>query len=205
MLRCNIKTRSDPPFPPFTFLKEKTMMTPEQMIAANKASIDTLFGLSHKAFAGIEKMVELNMAAAKAAMSDNQDHAHALMSVKDVQELMALQAGYLQPLSEKVVSFSRHMYEIASTTGGEFTKSMEEKASEAQKTVSNLVDSAVKNAPAGSETAVAMMKSAIAASQTAIESVQKAVKQATEAAESNMHAMAASTVAPATKATARKR
>jgi hypothetical protein len=50
-----------------------------------------------------------------------------------------------------------------------------------------------------------MMKSAIAASQTAIESVQKAVKQATEAAESNMHAMAASTVAPATKATARKR
>jgi phasin family protein len=181
------------------------MMTAEQMIAANKASIDTLFGLSHKAFAGVEKMVELNMAAAKAAMSDNQNHAHALMSVKDVQELMALQAGYLQPMSEKVVSFSRHMYEIASSTGGEFTKAMEEKASEAQQTVSNLVDSTVKNAPAGSETAVAMMKSAIAASQTAIESVQKAVKQATQAAESNMHAMAASTVAPATKATARKR
>jgi hypothetical protein len=50
------------------------MMTAEQMIAANKATIDTLFGLSHKAFAGVEKMVELNMAAAKAAMSDNQDH-----------------------------------------------------------------------------------------------------------------------------------
>ena len=204
MLRCNKIKRSEQ-VPIFNFLKENTMMTAEQMIAANKASIDTLFGLSHKAFAGVEKMVELNMAAAKAAMSDNQNHANALMSVKDVQELMALQAGYLQPLSEKAVSFSRHMYEIASSTGGEFTKAVEEKASEAQQTVTNLVDSAVKNAPAGSETAVAMMKSAIAASQTAIESVQKAVKQATEAAESNMHAMAASTVAPATKATARKR
>ena len=42
------------------------MMTAEQMIAANKASIDTLFGLSHQAFAGVEKLVELNMAAAKA-------------------------------------------------------------------------------------------------------------------------------------------
>ena len=126
------------------------MMTAEQMIAANKASVDTLFGLSHKAFAGIEKLVELNMTAAKAAMSDNQDHVHALMSVTDVQELMALQAGYLQPLSEKAVSFSRHMYEIATSTGSEFTKAMEDKAAETQKTVSNLVDSAVKNAPAGS-------------------------------------------------------
>jgi len=181
------------------------MMTAEQMIAANKASIDTLFGLSHKAFAGVEKLVELNMAAAKAAMSDNQEHVHAMMSVKDVQELMALQAGYLQPLSEKAVSFSRHMYEIATSTGSEFTKAMEDKAAETQKAVSNLVDSAVKNAPAGSETAVAMVKSAIAASQSAIESVQKAVKQATEAAESNMHAMAASAVATAAPKASRKR
>ena len=180
------------------------MMTAEQMIAANKASIDTLFGLSHKAFAGVEKLVELNMAAAKAAMSDNQDHFHALMSVKDVQELMALQAGYLQPLSEKAVSFSRHMYEIATSTGSEFTKAVEDKAAETQKTVSNLVDSAVKNAPAGSETAVAMVKSAIAASQSAIESVQKAVKQATDMAEANMAAVTNTAVATA-KTAAKKR
>lgn len=181
-------------------------MTAEQIIAANKANIDTLFGLSHKAFAGVEKLVELNMAAAKAAMSDNQDHVHALMSVKDVQELMALQAGYLQPLSEKAVSFSRHMYEIATSTGSEFTKAMEDKAAETQKSVSNLVDSAVKNAPAGSETAVAMVKSAIAASQSAIESVQKAVKQATEAAEANLHAMATTaTATTSAKPASRKR
>jgi len=181
------------------------MMTAEQIVAANKANIETLFGLSEKAFAGVEKLVELNMAAAKAAMFDNQNHVHALMSVKDVQELMALQAGYLQPLSEKAVSFSRHMYEIATSTGSEFTKAVEVKAAEAQQAVTNLVDSAVKNAPAGSETAVAMVKSAIAASQSAIESVQKAVKQATEAAESNMHAMAASTVTAAAPKASRKR
>ena len=97
------------------------------------------------------------------------------------------------------------MYEIATSTGSEFTKAVEVKAAEAQQTVTNLVDSAVKNAPAGSETAVAMVKSAIAASQSAIESVQKAVKQATEAAESNMHAMAASTVTAAAPKASRKR
>ena len=182
------------------------MMTAEQMIAAQKANMETLFGLTEKAFSGVEKMVELNMAAAKAAMADTQSQAHAMMNVKDIQELMALQAGYLQPLSEKAVAFSRHVYDIASTTSKEFSRAFEEKAVEAQKSVIGLVDSVSKNAPAGSESAEAMMKSAISASQTAIESVQKAVKQATEAAEANLQAMATTATATATaKPAARKR
>ena len=180
------------------------MMTAEQMIAAQKANIETLFGLTEKAFSGVEKMVELNMAAAKAAIADSQSQAHAFMNVKDVQELMALQAGYLQPLSEKAVAFSRHVYDIASNTSKEFGHAFEEKAAEAQNSVVGLVDSVSKNAPAGSESAVAMIKSAMSASQTAIESVQKAVKQATEAAEANLHAMA-TTTATASKPAARKR
>ena len=135
------------------------MMTAEQMIAAQKANIETLFGLTEKAFSGVEKMVELNMAAAKAAIADSQSQAHAFMNVKDVQELMALQAGYLQPLSEKAVAFSRHVYDIASNTSKEFGHAFEEKAAEAQNSVVGLVDSVSKNAPAGSESAVAMMKS----------------------------------------------
>jgi hypothetical protein len=119
---------------------------------------------------------------------------------------MALQAGYLQPLSEKAVSFSRHVYEIASATSKEFGDAVEAKAAEAQKSVYGMVESVSKNAPAGSESAVAMMKSAMSASQTAIESVQKAVKQATEAAEANLQSLATSTVATATaKPASRKR
>ncbi len=52
-----------------------------------------------------------------------------------------------------------------------------------------LVDSAAKNAPAGSETAVAVMKSAVAAANNAFESVQKAVKQASDVAEANFQAV----------------
>jgi phasin family protein len=144
------------------------------------------------------------MAAAKAAMADNQDHVHAMMSVKDVQELMALQAGYLQPLGEKAASFSRHVYEIASSTSNEFGKAVEEKAAEAQKAVAGFVDTAAKNAPAGSETAVSMVKSAVAASQNAMESMQKAVKQATDMAEANFNAVTASAVTAA-KTASKKR
>ena len=67
-----------------------------------------------------------------------------------------------------------------------------------------LVDSAAKNAPAGSESAVAIMKSSVAAANNALESVQKAVKQATEMAEANFNSVAA-TATNATKQAAKKR
>ena len=180
------------------------MINVEQIAATNKANLDNLFGLSNKAFAGVEKMVELNLTASRAALAESAAHAQAVMGVKDAQEFIALQTSFVQPLAEKSAAYSRHIYDIAQGTGAEFTKGLEGKAAEGQHAVQSYIESALKNAPAGSESAVAMMKSAISASQTAIESVQKAVKQATEAAESNLHAMANTATATA-KPASRKR
>ncbi len=178
------------------------MLTAEQIIASHKANIETLFGLTGKAFEGVEKLVELNMTASKAALSEVAGSAQAALGVKDAQELMALQASMLQPLAEKTAAYSRHLYDIATGAGAELGKSFEAKTAEAQKAIAGLVDSASKNAPAGSETAVAVMKSAIAAGNNAFESVQKAVKQATDMAEANFNAVAATAVNASKSATA---
>ena len=180
------------------------MLTVEQVMASHKANIETLLGLTTKDFEGVEKIVELNLTASKAALAESGDHAKAILSVKDAQELLALQSGLLQPLAEKTAAYSRHLYDIATGTGAEFSKSFEGQASEAQKKFVDLVDSAAKNAPAGSESAVAMMKSAVSSANNALESVQKAVKQATEVAEANFNAVAA-TATNATKQAAKKR
>ena len=213
MLHCNITSRlmisadvCNPWYSPGTTFRRYDMsLTTEQILAAHKANIETLFGLTSKAFEGVEKLVELNVTASRAALTEAASHTQAVLSVKDVQELMALQAGMLQPLAEKTASYSRHLYDIASGTSGEFTKAVEAKAGEAQKNFANLVDTAAKNAPAGSETAVAVMKSAVSAANNAFESVQKAVKQATDAAEANFNAVAASAADAAKTATPRKR
>ncbi len=182
------------------------MLTPEQLVASQKANMETLYGLTTKAFEGVEKLVELNLQATKAALAESQAHANAMLSVKDAQELIALQAGLFQPLAEKAAAYSRHLYDIASGTGAEFSKAFESKVAEAQAQFASLVDNAAKNAPAGSETAVAMMKSAVAAANNAYESVQKVVKQATDVAQANMEAVAASaTNATKTATAARKR
>jgi phasin family protein len=180
-------------------------MTPEQIAAANKANLETLMGLTNKAFSGMQQLIELNLAAAKSALADSQQQTQAALSVKDAQELLALQSHLLQPLAEKTAAYSRHLYDIATSTSAEFTKNAEAQAADAQKKFAGLVDSAAKNAPAGSESVVAIMKSSVAAANNALESVQKAVKQATEVAEANFNAVAATATNATKAATAKKR
>lgn len=180
------------------------MLTAEQVLASHKANIETLFGLTHKAFEGVEKLVELNVQATKAALAETANHTQAVLGVKDAQELLALQAGLVQPLAEKTAAYSRHLYDIASAAGAELGKTFEGQAADAQKKFVGLVDNAAKNAPAGSETAVAVLKSAVAAANNAFESVQKAVKQASDIAEANFNTVAASAV-NATKTPAAKK
>ncbi len=180
------------------------MMTVEQVLASQKANVETLLGLTAKAFEGLEKIVELNMTASKAALAESGDNVKALLSVKDAQELLALQSSLLQPLAEKTAAYSRHLYEIATGTTSEFSKAFEGQAAEAQEKFAGLIDSAAKNAPAGSESAVAVMKSAVAAAGNALESMQKAVKQATDVAEANFAAVT-NTATNAAKATSKKR
>ena len=180
-------------------------LTADQILAAQKANLETLFGLTTKAFEGVEKLVELNVTASKAALAEAQSTAQAALSVKDAQELLTLQASLFQPLAEKTAAYSRHLYDIAQGTGAEFGKAFEAKATEAQQAFVGLVDSASKNAPAGSETAVAVLKSAVAAANNAFESVQKAVKQASDVAEANFNAVSNQAVAAAKTATASRK
>ena len=170
------------------------MLTAEQLIAAQKANLETLFGLTGKAFEGVEKLVELNLQVVKSAMGEVNDTALAALSVKDAQELLALQASLLQPAAEKAAAYSRHLYDIAAATSAEVTKAAETQMSDAQKKFMSVVDTAGKNAPAGSENAMALVKSAVAAANNAYESVHKAAKQAADVAEANFQAMTTSAV-----------
>ena len=165
----------------------KMALTPDQILAAHRANLETLVGLTNKAFEGVEKLVELNVAATRAALNDAATNAKSVLDAKNAQDLMSVQAGLLQPLAEKSAAYSRHLYEIAAATSLEFSKAFENQTTEAQAKFNAFVDTAAKNAPAGSESAVAVMKTAVAAANNAYDSVQKAVKQAGEVAETNFN------------------
>jgi phasin family protein len=181
------------------------MLTAEQLLTAQKANLAVLFGLSAKAFEGVEKLVELNLQAAKASLGEAAEATKAVLSVKDPQEFVALQSSLLQPNTEKAAAYSRSLYELATATNAEVTKVAEAKLAEAQSQITAAIESAMKNAPAGTEGAATLMKSTLAAASNAYESASKVAKQAASAADANFQALTASATKAASASTRAKR
>lgn len=147
----------------------------EQLVDTNKANVEALQGMMTHAFAGFQRLVELNLAVSMASMVDS---FNAVLGAKDAQQLLGLQAGLFNPLAMRYVSYGSHVYTIAAETGAECIKAF-----------TAVVENVEKNVP-GAEPAVAVLKSAVNASQKAIETAQGTAKKAVELAESNLAAVA---------------
>jgi len=174
------------------------MLTTEQIVAAQKANLATFIDLTGKAFAGVEKLTDLNLQVAKNALGEAASTTQAALSAKDLQELFALQAATLQPIPERAAAYGRKVYDIAATAGAEVSKLVESTATDAQQKFMTVVDTAVKNAPVGTDKALAIVKSAVSAANDAYESLQKAAQQASGVAQANL---SSAFTASATKAT----
>lgn len=168
--------------------------TPEQLASANKANIESILTLANTAFASAERLAALNLNTARTVLEDIVANSKSLMGAKDAQELLSLQASLAQPAVEKAVAYSRSVYEIATQTQEELSKVFEAQFAEINRNVTTALDKAVKNAPAGSDVAVAAVKSAIAAANSAYDSMTKAAKQVAEIAEANVTAATNATV-----------
>ena len=162
-------------------------LTPEQIAAAQKANLETLSGLTNQALQSIEKLVELNMHIAKQSLSDSMTSAKKALEVKDIQQLLAHQAEAVQPMAEKIMAYSRHLYELAHETQNNFTQSAEKEFQAGQDKINALVEEWTKNAPVGSDAAVQAMKQAIASANNVFETSQKAVKHAVQVAQTNLN------------------
>ena len=90
------------------------------------------------------------------------------------------------------------MYDIVAGVQGKLVKLTEEQIAEQQ--LSEAVEHFSKNAPTGSESAVALIKSSLATATSAYDSLTKAAKQAAEVAESNLNAAANATFKAASDA-----
>ena len=64
--------------------------TPEQLAAANKATVDSLLSVANTALASAERIAALNLNTARSVLEDSVSGAKALMSAKDPQEALSL-------------------------------------------------------------------------------------------------------------------
>ncbi len=173
---------------------------PENLVEMNKANIETAMKFAGIALEGAERMIELQLKAARAAFADSVEGAKAIASVKDLQQLAALNDNLAQPSIEKATAYARNVYDVATATQAEFNKIVEEQVAEFNKQTVAALDKMVKTAPAGSELGIATLKSSIAAVNSAYDNLSKVAKQFTEVTQSNMEAVAKQAVSGVKKA-----
>jgi phasin family protein len=123
--------------------------TPEQLIAANKASMEAALRLAGVALQSVEKLVEVQLEAARSALAEGAANARALAAAKDPQDLTALRDRVLKPGLESAQAYARGVYEVAASAQGELSKLIETQVAELNKSVATALDKAAKNAPAG--------------------------------------------------------
>jgi phasin family protein len=174
--------------------------TPEQLIAMNKANMESVMKFAGVAIEGTERMIDLQMKAAKSAFADGIESAKALAAVKDFQQFAALKDTMAQPTMEKATAYAKSVYDLTSETQAEFSKLIEAQVADFNKEVVTTLDKMMKSAPAGSEVGVAAVKSAIASVNAAYDNLTKVGKQFAQATQSNLEAAAAQTTATVKKA-----
>ena len=163
-------------------------VTPEQIQAANKGTVEALLAVANTQFTALEKLANIQASAVKSAFEDSVANTRALLSAKDVQEFVTLQNSFTQPAIEKAIAYSKSVYEVATEANAELSKVAERRVAEWNENFVTLLDKVSKNAPAGSDVAVAAVKSMLAAANSAYDNLTKAAKQATEIAEANVAA-----------------
>lgn len=185
------------------------MSSTEQFSAAARNQFESQLSLTtaltDKMIDSMEKMMGLNLQAAKATMEASVANAHKLLSAKDPQEFFSLSATQAQPQAEVVMTYGRHLASIASDTQIELTKAAETQMTENNRKLASMFDEVTKMAPAGSENAVAMMRSAIDNANTGYAQFTKSTKMAVEAMETNMSAAASQMTQAAAKASNRSK
>jgi phasin family protein len=163
-------------------------VTPEQIQAANKSNVETFLAVANAQFAAFEKLANIQASVVKGAFEDSIANTRALLGAKDVQEFVSLQNSFAQPAIEKAMAYSKGVYEVATVANAELSKVAERRVAEWNENFVSVLDKLSKNAPAGSDVAVAAVKSMLAAANSAYDNLNKVAKQATEIAEANVAA-----------------
>lgn len=175
------------------------MMNAEQVIAAHKAQLSALHEMTSKALLTVEKISYLNLESSKKSLERHYEHAHSLLSNKDVKELSKLHHNALHDLAEKAAAYNHDLFGIAVGLGNEFSELVEAQMAEAKKQFVSAVEATMKNVPQNAEPIMEAVKNALSTANEAMDSVQKVVKQASESTQAKLTELSENTV-KATKA-----
>ena len=94
----------------------------EKFADAAKSNLDSVLTIAGTAFSCVERLAALNLNTSRNVLASAVDSSKALLGVKNVEELAAVQIDVARPALENVISYSRAAYAICVETAEELNK-----------------------------------------------------------------------------------
>ncbi|MCF8200103.1 MAG: phasin family protein [Sulfuritalea sp.] len=166
---------------------------PKQIVSANRANVETFTTFANAAFSGVERVVALNLNTVRSLIEEGSSTSRSLLAVKNMQDVVAMQATVTKPDFDKFGAYARRVYDIASQTQVKISQMAEVRVSDINQRLDQELDKMAKNAPPEADLAMAALRSAVSAANSAYLDMSKAAKQFAEIAEANLEALTAIT------------
>lgn len=160
----------------------------EQLAGINREAVAAATRMTKISMDSAERVIALQLDFARKSLEEATKTARAISAAKDVQELLALRTRSAESAMEKLMGYSRGLYEVASDAQAEFSRFAEERVQKMQAAMAESVDQAAQGAPAGSDVAVAALKSSMAATTAAWDSFTKAARHMASFADAGVKA-----------------
>jgi len=179
--------------------KEQAMSNPEieQIAAAQKASAEVLMTLMRTSFEGMQRLAELNIAAARETFSSNVATVTKLASSKDVGDMARANQELARP--ERLLEYWRSVYDLVTAMQKDMSAVMQANYAQLTKSAASAIEQKKSSAADGSDVIANAMKNMLEQTNRAFDNMTAVANQMT----SQMTSMANANIQAATSATAK--
>ena len=177
----------------------------EQLAQSQKANAQVMMTLVRTAFHGLEQLSALNLAASRELFNSTASGAQQLLAgAKDPKELGNIAGSLARPNVDKLMEYSRNLYDLAANMQREITTVMEDQYSTMRHNAAGLIDKTGLASPISGDVFGAAMKQMMTASGTAFENISQMAKQMTDIVDTNVKAVSSATAQAAAALTPKK-
>jgi phasin family protein len=162
----------------------------EQLSAAQKASAEVLMALMRTSFDGMQRLAELNMAAAREAFSNSVATATKLASSKDMGDLARANQELAKP--ERLMEYWRSVYDLVSAMQKDVTAVMQANQTQFTRSATSAMEKK-SSAMDGSDVIAGVMKNMVELTNKAFDNMTQVASQMANMANANIQGVNSAT------------
>jgi phasin family protein len=183
------------------------MISPDLLSSAARTHLTSQLGfatsMTESMIETMEKLMGLNLQAARASLDMTLGSAQQMMGTKDPRDFLSVSSSQVQPHADIMMTYVRHLSSIASDTHKQLARITQDKVNESSREIVSMLDGLGSSAPEGSQNSISLLRAAIDHAATGYSQMTQTTQDAIDQLESGISAASTQLTTMTTKSNGR--